>query len=190
MNGSQLKANEASDVRTVQRTKLITNFSGHPPPFDVTSIVYRMLKSVPKEYLNGLNAVVITSTDSLSRERLKSKTKSRKRTVKIAQAAGLYHPAWNGESAWVEIFVDQILKNATKGWFKPPFEREWLLSSVLFHEIGHHIHATRRPEFREREDVAEKWRGKLTAMYFRKKYPWMLMLVHLKRCFRVFSRSR
>jgi hypothetical protein len=190
MNGSQLKANETSDGRTVQRTKLITNFSGHPPPSDVTSIVYRMLESVPKDYLNGLSAVVLTSTGSLSRERLKSKTKSRKRTVKIAQAAGLYHPAWHGESAWVEIFVDQTLKNATKDWFKPPFEREMLLSSVLFHEIGHHIHATKRPEFREREDVAERWKEKLTATYFRKKYPWMLVLVYLMRFFRRIFRSR
>jgi hypothetical protein len=190
MNGSQQKTTETSDVRTFQRTKLITNFSGTPPSFDVTSVVYRMLESVPKEYLNGLSAVVLTSLDSLSRERLKRKTKSRKRTVKIALARGLYHPAWHGESAWVEIFVDQTLKNSTKGWFKPPFEREMLLSSVLFHEIGHHIHATKRPEFREPEDVAESWREKLTATYFRKKYPWMLVLVYLVRFFRRISRNR
>jgi predicted Zn-dependent protease with MMP-like domain len=190
MNGNRLEANEIAVVRAVHRTKLVTHFSEYLPPFDVTSVVHRMLESVPEEYLNALNAVVLTSTDCLSRERLKSKTKSRRRKVEIAQVLGLYHPAWRGETAWVEIFVDKTLRNSTKGWFKPPFEREMLLASVLFHEIGHHIHATRRPEFREREDVAESWKEKLTSRYFQEKYPWMIVLVYLMRFFRRLFRSR
>jgi hypothetical protein len=190
MNGNPLETNQAAVVRTVHRTKLITHFSEYSPPFDVTSLVFRMLESVPEEYLNGLSAVVLTSSDCLSRERLKSKTKSRKRKVEFARVLGLYHPAWQGEAAWVEIFVDRTLQDLTKGWFKTPFEREWFLSSVLFHEIGHHIHRTRRPEFREREDVAESWREKLTARYFQKKYPWMIALVYLMRLFRRLSRRR
>jgi hypothetical protein len=190
MNDNKLEANAIEVVRTVHRTKLITQFSGYLPTFDVTSVVYRMLESVPEEYLNGLNAVVLTNTSCLSRQRLKSKTKSRKRKVGIAQALGLYHSAWNGETAWVEIFVDQTLKNSTKSWFKPPFEKELLLAHVLFHEIGHHIHRTRRPEFREREDVAESWSEKLTAGYFQKKYPWMIVLVYLMRLFRRLPRRK
>ena len=33
---------------------------------------------------------------------------------------------------------------------------------VLFHEIGHHIHNTVRPEYDEKEDVADKWDGEQT----------------------------
>lgn len=176
MNGNRLEAS-GSDAITPKSPRLITHFSTYVPPFDVTTVVSRMLASVPPKYLTGLGAVVLTSTDSLSSQRLKSKTKSRKRTVKIAQCRGLYHQAWHGESAWVEIFVDQTLKNMPRGWFRPPFSKEFLLGSVLFHEIGHHIHATTHPEFREREDVAERWQEKLTGAYFRLRYPWLLWLV-------------
>jgi len=41
---------------------------------------------------------------------------------------------------------------------------------VLFHEIGHHIHRTVRPEHNEKEDVADKWAGKLNGNFVRKKY--------------------
>ena len=43
-------------------------------------------------------------------------------------------------------------------------------SKVLFHEIGHHIHATVRPEFREKEDIADDWGKKLTGNYLLKRY--------------------
>ena len=46
-------------------------------------------------------------------------------------------------------------------------------SEVLFHEIGHHIHKTQAPEFKEREDVAESWEKRLCKIYFRKRY-WYL----------------
>jgi hypothetical protein len=45
-----------------------------------------------------------------------------------------------------------------------------VLGEVLFHEIGHHIHYTQAPEFREREDVAEDWKKRLSKIYFRKRY--------------------
>jgi hypothetical protein len=47
---------------------------------------------------------------------------------------------------------------------------------VLFHEIGHHIHRTIRPEHTEKEDVADKWAGKLNANFIRKQY-WYAMPV-------------
>jgi hypothetical protein len=41
---------------------------------------------------------------------------------------------------------------------------------VLFHEIGHHVHATVRPEFREKEDIADDWGKKLTGNYIFNRY--------------------
>lgn len=55
-----------------------------------------------------------------------------------------------------------------------PFLRDLFFAPTLFHEIGHHIHKTARPEFREREDVAEDWEGKLSRRYFWRRY-WYLM---------------
>lgn len=35
------------------------------------------------------------------------------------------------------------------------------LGFVLFHEIGHHIHETQRPEFREPENIADRYAWQL-----------------------------
>ena len=40
-------------------------------------------------------------------------------------------------------------------WLRIPLIREGKIADVLFHEIGHHIHFTCRPEYREKEDVAD-----------------------------------
>jgi phenylalanine-4-hydroxylase len=133
-----------------------------------------MLGSVPPEYLVGLDSVVLTSTDALSRKRRRSKTWSRKRTVKVVKTRGLYHYAQKGKTAWIEIFVDRIFDGWEVGfWLKLPLVRDFLLAPVLFHEIGHHIHATVRPEFQEREDVADRWQVKLETIYYRKERPYL-----------------
>jgi hypothetical protein len=51
-----------------------------------------------------------------------------------------------------------------------PFLRSAIFGHVLFHEIGHHIDATVRPEFREKEDVADSWSKRLLRIYFRERY--------------------
>jgi len=48
---------------------------------------------------------------------------------------------------------------------------------VLFHELGHHIHYTIRPEYAEKEDVADNWAGKLTVNLIRKKYWYLVPLI-------------
>jgi hypothetical protein len=103
--------------------------------------------------------------------------------VLIKKAAGLYHYAQRGDSAWVEVFVDQTLQYRGEGrWIvKIPVLRNIILSSVLFHEIGHHIHATARPEFREKEDVANKWKAKLQRLYFHAQYPGLITVMLLLR---------
>jgi hypothetical protein len=74
--------------------------------------------------------------------------------------------------------VDNIVtKTPPKGFWSFVLARFWRDGSfgdVLFHEIGHHIHATVRPEHREKEDVAEDWRKKLWGNFGRKKY-WYLV---------------
>lgn len=90
----------------------------------------------------------------------------------------MYHPAWNGKQAWIEIFVDNSLRSWERGiWLKFRFVREVALEDVLFHEVGHHIHYTARPEFREREDVADVWKVRLQRGYYAKRYPLLRMLV-------------
>jgi hypothetical protein len=51
-----------------------------------------------------------------------------------------------------------------------------LVAPVLFHEIGHHIQAAIRPEFQEREDVADRWQVKLETIHYRKERPCIRLL--------------
>lgn len=178
MKDQRLDTAESAITASSQRPTVITNFVGYTPPFNVVPIVERMLASVPPKYLVGLSEVVLTNSSGLPRKLRRSVTKSRKRKVKSAEAGGLYHQAWQGNRAWIEIFVDNILRNWEKGWWLSiRFYRESLIGDLLFHEIGHHIHATVQPEFREKEDVADGWKLRLTRQYIRFRHPWLIALL-------------
>jgi hypothetical protein len=178
MSGT-LEATENAIADSSKRPAVIANFSGYTPPFDPVPIIERMLSTVPAIHLMGLNEVVLTNSSSLSRSRRRSVTKSRKRKARIAEALGLYHPAWNCNRAWIEIFVDNLLRQWEKGWWlKFPYIRKMLLGDVLFHEIGHHIHYTTRPEFREKEDVADSWKVRLKRQYNRAQHPWQRVILY------------
>jgi hypothetical protein len=159
-----VNASDATPIGNQSRSpKVIVSFSGYKPPFDPEPIVRRMLDSVPKHYLAGLGEVVLSNA-----------VKSRKRRVGLSTAIGLYHPASRGNSAWIEIFVDNALRGWEEGWWlRVALVREGRLSDVLFHEIGHHIHRTVRPERREKEDVADVWKVRLQRNYNRQRFRWM-----------------
>ena len=158
------------------------SFSGYEPPFDAEPIVQRMLDSVPEKYLVGLQEVVLTNASGLSRKQRRRVTKSRGRKVRFDEAAGLYHPAFNGRPAWIEIFVDNTLRGWESGWWlRIPLIREGKLADILFHEIGHHIHFTCRPEYREQEDVADMWQVRLGRNYTQKRFRLMTGFVRFIR---------
>lgn len=178
-----MKQDESVAVAKKSTSPVITcSFSDYKPPFNVGRAVRLMLDSVPAKYLVGLSDVVLTNKASLSRNRRRSVTKSRGRKVKVMNAAGLYHAAFNGRPAWIEIFVDAALRNWIRGIsFVVPFLREVGISDVLFHEVGHHIHYTVRPEFREKEDVADVWKVRLQSTYNTRRYRWTKLFVRLIR---------
>ena len=124
--------------------------------------------------------VVLTNSSDLPRNRRRGVTRSRGRKVRIITARGLYHQEWQGRPAWIEIFVDNALKGWERGlWLRIPLVREGRIGDVLFHEIGHHIHFAIRPEFREKEDVADVWMVRLSTKYLQKRFPllrWSLQL--------------
>jgi hypothetical protein len=155
-----------------KRPKVISAFSGYTPPFDPVPIVERMLDSVPQKYLIGLSEVVLSNTAGLSRRLRRRVTKARGKKVRLVEARGLYHQEWHGKPAWIQIFVDRTLLHWEGGWWlRIPFIREGRMSEVLFHEIGHHIHFTARPEHREKEDVADVWKVRLERNYYRRRFP-------------------
>ena len=171
----------------VARPTIITAFCEYEPPFDVVAMSRRIIDSVPEKYLQSLTQVVLTNTGGLPRDRRRSVTKSRGRKARIRDAKGLYHPASSQRGAWIEVFVDNALDRTGSGWNgwrgrwlqRSTWFRETELCDVLFHEIGHHIHFTVRPEYREKEDVADVWKVRLQRNYIRQRYSLIRSLVGL-----------
>ncbi len=169
-------------VKAPWRPTIITSFSGYEPPFDLVPIVRRMLESVPEHYLFGLGEIVLTNASALTGKRRRGVFKSRRGKVRAVEAKGLYHPAFSGSRAWTELFVDNTLRGWENGWWlRIALLRESKVGDVLFHELGHHIHFTHRPERREKEDVADVWKVRLQKRYTNERFWWMATLGHLLR---------
>ena len=143
------------------------------PPFDFKATVEVLLHAIPPTYLVGLGSVVLADAAGLNRSRKRAKTWSRERKVGIRECLGLYHCKWQGQPAWIELFVDNIISSSPAGlwWIRPLRERE--IGQTLYHEIGHHIHATQAPRYREREDVADEWSTCLTKHFVQRRH-WYL----------------
>ena len=169
------------------KVELVEAYRTYSPPAWVRPTVDRILSGMPARYLSGLRTVVLTDAGGLNYARRRAKTLSRKKKVKISESTGLYHQKWKGEPAWIELFVDNIVPwYGRMTWLR--FIRDLAIGEILAHEIGHHIHTTRAPEFREREDVAEKWKGKLLGPYLMRRYWYFFPLVVL--VYRLWKRIR
>lgn len=136
-----------------------------------------LLRVVPAQYLRGLDFVMITDSEGQSRAMRRRTTRSRGRKVLLRKSRGYYAPAYRGELPHIVLHVDQI--EAYRRKRAKPFRREGIrwqilyrltspflnrkrIAEVLYDEIGHHIHMTSIPEYREPENVAEQYRWMLT----------------------------
>ena len=183
LKAASSKGLSGSGGTSLSQPNIVVNFSGYTPPYNVARAASRVIATIPPKFLVGLGAVVLTNSDCLSHDRRNRVNKPRSRKGKSRRLAGLYHQAWQGDAAWVEIFLDTTLSAGDKEkWiFKVPLFRDIFLSRVLFHEIGHHIHYTVRPEFREKEAVADSWRDRLQKNYKRYPYPVRIFIKYVGR---------
>jgi hypothetical protein len=152
--------------------EIIEAYHGYQPPADTRVLVTDLLATVPTPQLLGLARVVLTNSAALTGARKRARSRARGRKVRHAtEAAGLYHQEWRGEPAWIEVFVDRVHANVPKPLLRLAFVRRNLLGFVLYHELGHHLHQTQRPEHRERESVADDWGRKLLQAHLRARHP-------------------
>jgi hypothetical protein len=151
------------------------------PNLNVRMLVENLLDSVDPEYLQGLGSIVLSSQMQLPRRERRKKFLSRGIKHPVSRVLGFYRQSWKGQPACIELYVDKILTQAPGWQAHIPFAGFFLFAHVLFHELGHHLHKTRRPEFKEREDVAEEWRRKLTKIAFQKRYRRVMPFVKLFR---------
>ena len=154
-------------------------YKNYSPPVSAKRTVSRLLSGIPNKYLAGLRTVVLADAGGLGHNRRRRKTRSRKRKVAVRECGGLYHRKSQNKPAWIEIFVDNLLAEWPTWVLWIPICRDLAFSEVLFHELGHHIHRTQAPEYKEREDVADKWRIKLNGYYIKRRYWYLVPLLYL-----------
>ena len=123
----------------------------YTPPVNATVIVDRLLRTVPDKYLVGLDCVVLTNEAALPRRNRRGRAWSRKRKVDRTHIAGRYHGG--AAHPYIELRVDKIFGGLGHVAIRVPFLRNVVFGHVLFHEVGHHIHRTIRPEFKERKTL-------------------------------------
>jgi len=157
---------------------IVENYKDFSPSFNVLASVKSLLTYVPSHYLNGLEQIVLKNSSGLNRKQRRKKTISRKWRTAIKDSLGLYYQKHRGIPAHVVIFVDNIEQSTPVWVLKISFLRNIIIASTLYHEIGHHIHKTIHPEYKEREDVADEWRDKLLRLLVKRRY-WYLKPVVL-----------
>ena len=168
-------------------------YRNYAPPVNAAAIVRQLLDTVPEKYLRGLDCVLLVNESGLPRRYRIGKIWSRKRKIDRSDMLGCYRRQTRNHSAYIELRVDKIIR-----WIDTvPVSflfRKVLFGYVLFHEIGHHIHHNIRPEYKEKEDVADNWAGKLNGNFVRTRYwyalPFLPLLSAAIKSYRLMKRKK
>ncbi len=145
--------------------EIVESYREWVPPINASRVVARLLAGIPQEYLTGLHSIVLTNSSGLNRGDRRRTTKARQRKVKLAACRGYYCQATRDNAATIVLYVDIIAREIPRFVKHIPFLMDLLVGSVLFHEIGHHIHITRQRDHAEKEDRADAWQTWLTDKY-------------------------
>lgn len=137
----------------------------------VRKAVERLLAGAPPEHLAGLEKVVLRDLSGLTQHEKKKRAGKSGKTL-----MGTYHRATPGQRAYIELFASEIAAGSSRLALSFPFWADTVVSRVLYHEVGHHIHRAIRPEDRDPESAAEEWQRRLRRHYFRARY-WYLVPV-------------
>ena len=170
-----------------QRVTIVEAYVNYRPTLNYTRMVERLLMTVSEKYLVSLDSIVLCNLSGVPRRERMGTLRRRKRRVKRADVAGLYHPAWGGQKPWIQLFVDQISVPRSLRWIRPLCDL--VLGSVLYHELGHHAH-TLRPQFREKEDVADWWAWRFTVNHIKKAYWYLYPALRLVAVIRLWIRGK
>src|SRR2546427_4091667 len=145
------------------------DYASYAPPRWAHPTVERLLLSLHPSHVNGLTAIVLTGSNKADAR----KTGRRMRGNRRRGVVGRYHPASMASQAWIEIVVDRVVPDVPQRLTWLPSVRDFAMASVLFHEIGHHLHATVGSAVRGGELSADDWRLRLSAAHFNRRF-WYL----------------
>jgi hypothetical protein len=144
------------------------DYADYAPPSWVRSTVNRLLSSLSDAHVAGLSAVVLTESAKISDG--KSRRVAGKK-YRLNACLGLYRPRRGGEPPAIFLIVDNILDQERLPRLQ--IARDVALGEVLFHEVGHHLHATIGSHASGNEAAAEAWERRLSRLHLRKRY-WYL----------------
>jgi len=154
--------------------EIVENYNDFTPPASFRKLLVDLLRAVPSKYLVGLKTVILSNKSALTRDQRKRKLWSRKRKIRMADALGSYQAAWSSAPASITLYVDNIVGREPGFIWKIPALRYLPIAPVIYHEIGHHIHAVHEPVYKGKEDVADYWSRRLRRAFFRRRY-WYLV---------------
>lgn len=160
------------------RPQIIESYRDYAPPAWVRKLVEDALDSVPDQYLGGLKTIVLTNRSALTRDQRRQKIWQRGKTHRLAEARGAYYRATRSRPASVWLYVDNILKPIPSWCLGLPIVSTVEITEVLFHEIGHHIHAVHKPVYDGKENVAEAWSRRLIRRFTLRRYWYAMPLAY------------
>lgn len=169
--------------------KIVEDYRDYIPPRCVRMLVEDLLKTVPPSYLMGLQTIILTNQAAQPRNKKQQKVWSRNRKIRLVDALGYYSPATRSARATIHLNIDNIVKHTHPGELGTPVLRYDPLARVLYHEIGHHIHAEHNPTYQGKENVAEDWSKRLSQSFYRTRYWYFYLLADSVRFLTKLSRS-
>jgi hypothetical protein len=168
------------------------NYKNYIPPHGVKASIEKLLSGVPKEFLGGLESVVLTNSESIGKGTTR---RVQGRKYLRNSCGGFYHHRHKGNRPWIEIVVDNTLGDTPPLILWIPLIRELMLAGTLFHELGHHLDTTVGAPAPTGEAAAEAWSKRLSRTYFQRRYwyvwrPLRLITFPLRRAIRRSIRQR
>jgi len=159
---------------------LIDNYKDYNPPSFIHDSIDRLLSGIPQKYLIGIKSIILTNSKALTSDDRKSDNKKMKNGW---MTLAFYSPAKKAKPsnisfskpAHISMYIDRILEKFPNYFLKLHFMQDVIIGAILYHEIGHHIHYSKIPEYQEREIVAKKWKKHLINRYLWKQY-WYCMI--------------
>ena len=114
----------------------IENNSSRQLPRNTLAQINKIIETVPREHLRGIDRLRLVDTISDPRLRLQQ----------TAQLPGLYHPKQGTQAAWLELSLNILLPHS-----KPVFKRllprlsfKGNLAALIFSLVGQHYYLTLR----------------------------------------------
>src|SRR5262249_29889605 len=114
--------------------------------------------------------LVLLNACGLSRGDRRRRVSSRLRKFSAGEGLGFYCPQQSGQPAHIGIHVDRIIQRVSRLSLRVSLFRDYLFATILYHEVGHHIHRVLQPQYREPEDVADYWAERLRNDMLLRKY--------------------